>query len=207
MGLNDIVIIGFGGHARSVADSVLRAGKYNIAGYTDIIDRKCSIKYLGTDDALFDLYNGGIRQAVIGIGFVEDKQVKLRNNVIEKAKKIGFEFPTVIDPSAIVSNSASIGDGCFVGKNTVINSGVNIEEFCIINTGVIVEHDDYIGGGTHIAIGTLLSGEVSVGHQTLIGAGSTVIQCKKIGDNCIVGAGSIVLCDVKDNMKVYGVVK
>ena len=36
--MKDIIIVGFGGHARSVADCIERTGQYNIVGYTDLYE-------------------------------------------------------------------------------------------------------------------------------------------------------------------------
>ena len=33
--MEELVLIGFGGHAKSMADSIEKAGIYHIAGYTD----------------------------------------------------------------------------------------------------------------------------------------------------------------------------
>ena len=46
-----------------------------------------------------------------------------------------------------------------------------------------------------------------MGHHCLVGANATVIQGIKIGGGSVVGAGSVVLRDINDNEKVYGVVK
>ncbi|WP_156032724.1 hypothetical protein [Selenomonas sp. FC4001] len=42
--MEDIVLVGFGGHAKSVADCIEREGKYHIAGYTDV-----KLQVIGTD--------------------------------------------------------------------------------------------------------------------------------------------------------------
>ena len=199
-----IVILGFGGHAKSLADSILKDGKYHIAGYTDTHDCKSRFKYLGTDDQLIDIYKQGIDKAVLGVGFMGHSGV--RDKLVNIAKSIGFEFPVIIDPSAMVANDAVVGEGTFVGKGVVINAESRIGNFCIVNTGAIVEHENIIGDYSHVAVGAILCGNVSVGHHSLIGAGTTVIQGKMIGDNCIVGANSTVLANVEDNVKCYGIV-
>lgn len=199
-----IVILGFGGHAKSLADSILKDGKYHIAGYTDTHDCKSQFKYLGTDDQLIDIYKQGIDKAVLGVGFMGNSAV--RDKLVCIAKSIGFEFPVIIDPSAMVANDAVIGEGTFVGKGAVINAESRIGDFCIVNTSAIVEHENIIGDYSHVAVGVILCGNVSVGHHSLIGAGTTVIQGKKIGDNCIIGANSTVLANVEDNVKCYGIV-
>ena len=40
---NKIVIVGFGGHAKSLADSIMADGKYEIAGYTEL-EEKCEFE-------------------------------------------------------------------------------------------------------------------------------------------------------------------
>ena len=44
--MEKIVIVGFGGHARSVADSIIRQGKYEIVGYTDTDDKNNEYKFI-----------------------------------------------------------------------------------------------------------------------------------------------------------------
>lgn len=199
-----IVILGFGGHAKSVADSILKAGKYHVAGYTDTHDCKSRFEYLGTDDELENIYQQGIHKAVLGMGFMGNSV--LRDTLVRIAKNIGFEFPMIIDPSAIVAKDAEIGEGTFVGKRSVINADSRIGNYCIINTGAIVEHENVIDNYSHVAVGVTLCGNVAIGHHSLIGAGTTVIQGKQIGSNCIIGANSTILSDVEDNMKCYGIV-
>ncbi len=204
-GMEDMVIIGLGGHAKSVADSIIADGKYKIVGYTDVEDRCCKYPYLGTDDALMDCYKRGFHKAVLGVGFLGESSI--RDNIVKKAKEIGFEFPVIVDPSAMVALDVTVGEGTFIGKNAVINAGSTVGRYCIINTGSIIEHECIVDDYSHISVGTILCGEVSVGHHSMVGAGTTVIQCKRIGKNCIIGANSTVLTDVEDNMRVYGIVR
>ena len=201
----DIVILGFGGHARSVTDSILRAGKYRIIGYTDTHDCKSQYKYLGADDELASLYKQGIHKAVLGVGFMGMSTI--RDKLVRTAKEIGFDFPTIIDPTASIAEDAVIEEGTFIGKKSVINTETRIGAFCIVNTGTIIEHENVIDDYSHVAIGAILCGKVSVGHHSFIGAGTIVIQGKTIGDNCIIGANSTILSDVENNMKCYGIVK
>ncbi len=202
--MEDIIIIGFGGHAKSVADSIATGHEYNIVGYTDVKKQVCNYPYIGTDDALSDCFRRGIKKAVLGVGFLGGQSV--RDALVNHAKEIGFEFPTIIDPSAIIASDVSIFEGTFIGKNVVINSGARVGKYCIINSGSIVEHECVVNDFSHISVGAILCGEVSVGDHTMIGAGTTVIQCKQIGNNCIIGANSTILSNISDNVKIYGVV-
>jgi sugar O-acyltransferase (sialic acid O-acetyltransferase NeuD family) len=202
--MNSIVLVGYGGHAKSVADSIIRMGGYEIVGYTDLEDRGGDLRYLGRDQELEHLYNKGIRKAVLGLGYMGDSRT--RDKIVALLKRIGFDMPVIVDPAAVIASDTIIGEGSFVGKNAVINAGSEIGRYTIINTGAIVEHDNRIGDHTHIAVGAVCCGDVRVGEHTLIGANATVIQGIEIGSDCIIGAGSTVLSPVADGSKVYGIV-
>ncbi|SFQ24460.1 sugar O-acyltransferase, sialic acid O-acetyltransferase NeuD family [Lachnospiraceae bacterium XBB1006] len=202
---NNILIIGFGGHAKSVADCIIRNEQYNIVGYTDVEDKKADFPYLGTDDVLKDLVKSHAANAALGMGFMGGADI--RDRIVEVAEKAGLRFPVIADPSAILAKNAAIGDGTFIGKRAVVNAEATVGRFCIINTGAIIEHENEIGDFSHIAVGATLCGNVKVGRHCLIGAGTTVIQGVTIGDNCVIGAGSLVLGDVPSNSKVVGIVK
>lgn len=47
--MEDIVLVGFGGHAKSMDDCIERDGKFHIIGYTDIEEYVSRYNYFGTD--------------------------------------------------------------------------------------------------------------------------------------------------------------
>lgn len=204
--MEDIILLGLGGHAHSVVDSIEQTGRYNIIGFLDTEEMQGKhfrdYTVLGTDDALKKFYDSGIRNAFVTIGFMGHGNI--RNRLYKQLKDIGYTVPAIIDSTAVISESAVFEDGIFVGKNAVINANARIGKMCIVNTGAIVEHDCKIGRFSHIAVGSMLCGGVSVGEQTLIGANATVIQERKIGNCCIIGAGTIVNKDIQDNVIRYG---
>jgi len=191
--MDDIILVGYGGHAKSVADSIKRQNIYKIVGYTDIKDNCVEYDYLGTDDILQKLFDSGIKNAVLCIGYLGKSTV--REQLYHKMKGIGFDFPIIIDPSAVVSEDSIINEGTFVGKNSIVNAGAKIGKGCIVNTGAIVEHDCVVNDFSHIAVGTVLCGQVTIGRACLIGANATIIQSLSITDNTIIPAGTVVRCD------------
>lgn len=201
--MEGIVLIGGGGHALSVADSIIKGKNYEIVGYTDISDAHIHLRYLGTDDILESVFEKGVVNAAITVGYLGKSSI--RDRLYNMTKKAGFRLPKIIDPSAVVSSSADIDEGVFVGKNAIVNTGAKIGKMCIINTGAIIEHNNRIGEYSHIAVGATLCGDVCVGEHTLIGANSTIIQEVNIGMNAIIGAGSVVIGNVPDNGRIVGV--
>lgn len=205
--MENIVIVGFGGHAKSMVDAIENAGHYNIIGFTDREKRDSyrGYPYLGTDDTLAELYHEGVKNACIGVGYLG--QSVIRDKLYGMLISIGYQLPAIIDASAVIASDAVIGSGSFVGKIAVVNSACHVGEMCIINTGVILDHECTVGNYSHIAVGARLCGDVHIADHSMVGAGATVIQSRHIGSNVIVGAGSTVIGDVVSNQTVYGIVK
>lgn len=195
-----VIILGCGGHAKSVCDTMLNLSeRYEIAGFVDRTQNKNfvyeGIKIIGIDDDLQQIYDSGIHGAVLGIGFLGHGN--LRNDIIAKLYKIGFSFPTVIDPTAIVSKSVKIGEGTFIGKNAVVNSDAWIGRYCIINSCSLIEHDCRIGDFTHVAVAACVCGGVTIGKGCFVGANATIIQGLNIVDYSVIPAGNVVRRHVK----------
>lgn len=204
-----LVLLGGGGHCKSVLDAIIRNGEYEDIVITDPIipvgTRILNASVVGSDEMIPVLFRDGYHHAFVTVGGIGNS--KIRKKLSTFAESVGFEFPVIADPSAQISKSVTIGGGTFIGKNAVINAYSYIGNHCIINTGSIIEHECEIGDYSHISVGTILCGDCRVGTKSFIGAGSTVIQGIDIGHNVIVGANSTVLADVEDNMKIYGIVK
>ena len=198
-----LLLIGGGGHCRSVLDSVLAANIYDGIGIIDPEGSSClGIPVVGRDEDLPRLLSEGWTDAVITVGSVGE--TGLRRRLYAAVKAIGFGLPAVIDPTAAVGKDAVLGEGTFVGKRAVVNAGVRTGVCAIVNTGAILEHDCRIGDFAHVSTGAVLCGQVTVGNDVHIGAGTTVRQSIRIGDSALIGIGSTVVKDIPAGTKAYG---
>lgn len=204
--MDNIVLIGGGGHCKSVIDVLIRQDRYKIAA---IVDRSenlgikiCGIPINKTDDDLRSLFKSGIRHAFITVGGLGD--FSIREKLYHKAIEIGFEFPVIADPSAVISKFTIVESGTFIGKMCVVNSDAKIRKMAIVNTGTIVEHDCEIGSFSFLAPSVTLSGGVHIGDYSHIGTGTSIIHNVSIGSNCLIGAGSTVVRSFGDNIKAFG---
>jgi len=200
--MEEIIIIGGGGHSKVVISILKKIGKYKIIGYTDIENQGpiLGIEYIGTDE---DINNYNVSMAAIGIGVLEN--FKIRYEIVNNYVKKGFIFPSILSPCAVVNECVSIGEGTVLMDGVIINSGTSIGNFSIINTRSSIDHDCKIGDFVHIAPGVTLSGGVQIGNNSLIGIGSTVVQYKTIAKNCIIGAGTVITKDCLEPGKYAGV--
>lgn len=208
--MEKIILIGCGGHAKSVVDSIEKSGQYKIVGFLDKEEhQKEKYKHytvIGNDELLQEIYESGIINAFISIGYLGNSNI--RNTIFKKLKEIGFFIPNIIDSTAILANDVVLGEGNYIGKGAIVNSNATIGNACIINTKALVEHDCKIGNFVHIAVGATLCGGVVIKENTFVGANSVIIQEKTIGSKTIIGAGSIVTQNIKSNIKyiqkIYG---
>ena len=207
--MEKIIILGFGGHAKSLVEIIEQQGRYEIQGFVTPKGneqehyRKYSV--IAPDEELDKLFACGITNAVIGVGFLGN--AKIRDDLYILLKKIGYHLPVIVDQTAIIAEDVSIGEGSVIGKGCIINSDCTIGKMTIINTGAVIEHECCVGDFSHISVSSVLCGSVKVGRHTFIGANASVKQCVNIGDNSIIGMGSIVIGDVEDNSIRMGVVK
>lgn len=207
--MKKLVLIGAGGHCRSVLDSIAQGPQI----YDEVVlcDQNVPLhsfidgyEVVGRDDDLRGLYEAGYEYAFITLGSVET--TKVRRKLVKLAEEVGFQFVTVIDPSAMIAKSAVIGEGTFVGKGAVVNAGATIGRHCIVNTLADVDHDCKVGEFTHISLHSILCGNVTVGSDNFIGAGATLKQGLVMGNGNIIGMNSTVLHDVGDDGRHYGVI-
>jgi sugar O-acyltransferase (sialic acid O-acetyltransferase NeuD family) len=203
---HSILLIGGGGHAKSIIDSLKLHDNIEIIGIIDTKDKYGQvidgIEIIGSDEDLEYYYTKGVKQAFISIGSIGSPQIRVK--VYETIKKIGYNLPNVIDSSAIISNNITLGEGNYIGKGAILNTGIKVGNNCIINTGCIIEHGCMIDDFVHIAPGSTLCGEVQIGQKTHIGAGTVIIQSKRIGKESVIGAGSVVINDINEYVKAYG---
>lgn len=195
-----LVLLGGGGHAIVVAEAAI-AASLPIRGFLD--DDPAA--HLSTEFGDVAPRLGGLDEAhslrelpqIIAVG-----DVVLRESLI---RRIENPAPPVIHPSAIVSPSALLGRGVFVGPNAVVHARARIGDHVIINTGAIVEHDCAIGINTHVAPAVAMGGGARIGPHTLLGIGSRIVPGAWVGARAIVGAGAVVVESVGEGMTVIGV--
>lgn len=198
---NPLVLLGGGGHCKSVIDVAESAG-HTILGILDIPEdigkSVLDYKVIGTDDDIPQYV--GKAEFVITVGFIKNPAIRIK--LYNKVKDAGGAFATVIASTAHVSKYASIGEGTVVMHHAMVNAGAKIGDNCIINTFANIEHDAQIGNQCHISTGTMINGECKVSDRCFIGSQSVLANCISVGEDIIVGAGSFVRKSIS-NKGVY----
>ena len=202
MNSGDLIIVGAGGHCRIVIDAAVSSG-YNVLGIIDLgykgqEERILGINVMGGLDAL-DNHDASNTSIFIAIG---DNDTRKTN--FESLTSRGFATPSIVHPTAVLSQHISIGDGTLINAGAVVNAGTEIGECCIINTSASIDHETIIGNFSHIAPGVTIGGRSKVGNSTFLGLGSSIIDFISIGDDVTIGAGSTIIKDVASGSRVVG---
>lgn len=198
-----VIIIGGGGHAKVLLE-ILRIMSIKVIGVTEKEQGNCKIDlpFLGQDEIIFS-YLPEELLLVNGIGSTGDNNI--RKKVYDRFTSVGYEFMTLVHPSAIIAKDVVLNKGVQVMAGGIIQPGSFIGENTIINTKASIDHDCIVGKNIHIAPGVTISGNVRIAEDVHIGTGATIIQNVSIDKSSIVGAGSVVTKDIGSRKTVVGV--
>ena len=192
----NLILVGGGGHCKSVIDVAESAG-YTIKGILDLPEKAgekiLGYPIIGTDEDISNFVHEGLFLVTVG----QIKDASLRINLHQKIVNAGGKLATVIASTAHVSKYAKIGEGTVVMHQAMINADAVIGKSCIINTFANIEHDVVIEDYCHISTGAMINGNCKIGRGTFFGSQSVIINGLEIVEECVIGAGSTVRKDLK----------
>lgn len=194
--LKPLVLVGGGGHCKSVIDVAESAG-YFILG---ILDRPGEVgksvlgyKVIGVDDDIPKFVDKA--EFVITVGFIKDNSLRL--NLYNKVKEAGGKFAVVVASTAYVSRYATLGAGTVIMHQAFVNAGAKIGNNAIINTFADIEHCAIVGDQCHISTGTMVNGDCKIGRNVFVGSQSVLANGIEVGDDIIIGAGAVVCKSIR----------
>ncbi len=196
--MQDLIILGSGVHSAEMAEIVDRVNlvqpTWNLLGYIsphaepDMEDRN-GYAVLGPPETLKEYPHAQL----------------IADNQWPKALPIPRErLISLIDPSAFVSRTATIGRGCVIYPHCYIglNARIGDDVFCL--SGSVISHDDVLEDRVIIASGVSLAGSVYVEAGCYLGQSCTVRQFRRIGRGSLIGMGAVVVKDVDPNSVIVG---
>ncbi len=192
--MKSLLLIGCGGHARSLIDLIESIGQWHIHGLVGLPEQVGS-RVLGYPVIGSDADLPSLREicpaAVLAIGQLPDPGPRQR--LAAQLEHLGFQFPVLTSPHAVVSRHAQLGPGTTVGHGVIVNAAVVVGAHCILNSGALIEHDVQIGDHCHISTGALVNGGVRVGSGSFIGSGAMIREGLVLQEQTVIGAGKRVM--------------
>jgi acetyltransferase-like isoleucine patch superfamily enzyme len=140
----------------------------------------------------------------VGIG---GANMEARKYFMDLAKELSIPLATIIDPAAIVSPSARVGQGSLIMDSARVGPFARLGDNVFLSAGVNIEHHCSVGDGTTFGPAVTLSGRVSIGSFCRLAALIAFEPDSSLGDWCVVASGSIVTSIVPDNSAVKAVVQ
>jgi len=167
-----LLIVGAGGHGRSVAEAVLLGSDWELAGFVD--DGWPASKDVWGHPVLGDTRAlAAVREsasfAIVAIG-----NNAVREGLHRRLREAGFDLATVIHPKAVVSPRARLGAGCAVMASAVVGTEASLGEGVIVNCAAVVDHHCRVEDFGHLGTGACMAGGTVMGRSAWMQAGSSL---------------------------------
>lgn len=199
--MNKLVIAGSGGFAGEVEWLVKRINSvsqtWDFLGFVD--NDLSSPNAFGNDEFLINYPNEIYVSIAIGTSEIRERIYKRYQH------NPNIRFANLIDPSAIISDKVTIGEGNIICAGSIITVGITIGNCSIVNLDCTIGHEATIRDFVTINPSVNVSGNVTIEKGCNIGTGTQIIQGIRIGKNAVVGAGAVVNRDLLDNCTAVGI--
>lgn len=175
-----LALFGYGGHAREVAVQINNTVDF-------FVDDEYSNQYVRP----ISTFNPEVYMMMVAVA-----DPKYREEIVKRLPKETRYFKFIHPTAQIFAKDVEIGEGSFIGANTIITSNVKIGKHAILNRGNQIGHDCRIGDYFSAMPGAIVSGNVTIGDSVYLGTNSTVIEKKQISSNIIIGANGVVVKNI-----------
>lgn len=167
-----VIVIGAGGHGRSVAEAILLLGQDELVGFVDDgADANAKVwgyPILSRTDSMHSQREHA-DAVVVAIG-----NNAVREKLHARVREAGFELLSVIHPTAFVSPTAALGAGCAVMAGAAVGTEAQLGEGAIVNCGAAVDHHCRVEAFGHLGVNACMAGGSVLGHRAWMQAGSAI---------------------------------
>ncbi len=203
--MNDLVIIGAGGHGRELFVTVTAinavAPTWNVLGFVDDapehLDRveRLGAKILGPISWLEE----NPTNYALGIGTSSVRRV-----LSARVEAAGCRPTTIVHPGAHLGLDIRLDEGVVIYDRCTLTTNVSIGRHTHLNVGCTVHHDSTVGHFVQFSPGIFVNGDCKIEDDSYLGPGVIVGRGSTIHPRARVGAGAVVLTEVVADAMVVG---
>ena len=201
----NIIIVGAGGFSRDIyywANDTFSIDDYIIKGFLsynqkELDGHNTKVGIIGNDDNYKIEKND---RFIIAIGDID-----IRKRAINRLKKRGAKFISLIHPTALIIPIAKIGEGVVICPYCLVGDNVQLDDFVMMNIYSSCGHDVQVGKYCTLSPYVALNGFVKLENEVFVGTHATVIPYKKVGFQAKISANSVVMRNVSSKCMVFGV--
>lgn len=178
-----LLVVGAGGHGRSVAEAAVLSDQFEVVGFLDdrlLVGTTVFNAVVLGSIASMSQHLAAIDQAIVALG-----NNTLREKIFQQLTEAGFKFASVVHPRSIVSPSASLGAGSVVMAGAIVGTEASLGIGTIVNCGAVVNHQAKVEAYGHLGVNASMAGGTVLGRNAWMQAGTA------IGFGVCVSPGSI----------------
>ena len=195
----ELVIIGAGGHALSVADAALSSGWDSISFYSH--GGTGPAASVGPIFSSFDSLDVTKTAFALGVGTNHERE--------DAWEEVVKHFPhaqliSVIHATAWVSPHSTVHEGAVILTQASVGPGSTVGLGALLNTGASLDHDSSLANFGSLGPGARSGGNVHIGERTMVGMQAGILQGVTVGSDSVIGAHSLVNQDVESNAVAWG---
>ena len=184
-----LALYGYGGHAREVACQINK----EITFFVD------------------DIYSNKIARPISEFNpqkylmMVAVANPKDRETIVNKLPK-ETEYFTFIHPSAqIMDDNIEIGEGGFIGANSIITTNIKLGKHALLNRGNHIGHDTVIGDYFSMMPNSVIGGNVTIGDYVYLGSCSNIREKINLSSDITIGMNAAVVKNITECGTYVGV--
>lgn len=185
-----LLVVGAGGHGRSVAEAAELTSQFQVVGFLDDSlttgELVLGVHVLGPVASMAQ-HRAAANQAIVAIG---DNAV--REKLMQQLAAAGFEWATVVHPRAIVSPSAVLGAGSAVMAGAIVGTEARLGVGAIVNCGAVVDHHATVEDFGHLGVNASMAGGTVLGRGAWMQAGAALGYGMKVPAGVTLAPGEAV---------------
>jgi sugar O-acyltransferase (sialic acid O-acetyltransferase NeuD family) len=122
-----------------------------------------------------------------------------RFDIAQKLPKETIYFTFIHPTVLILDDNIEIGEGSFIGANSILTTNIKIGKHALLNRGNQIGHDTVIGDYFSAMPGAIVSGNVTIYDLVYLGTNSTVKEKISIHSLCTIGMNSCVAKSIEES--------
>lgn len=205
--MKHLIIIGARGWGREIYAAVrntkaYQEHEYDVKGFLD--DKADALEGLKGD---FPPILGSVESYEVqpdDVFFCAMGDPQWRKKYVKIIEEKGGPFISIVNPTARINPTATVGEGTYIGAYSIISDNVKIGRHTVFQCFNDIGHDVVIGDYVSIESYVFMGGGAQIGDFSMMHTKSSIIPHKRIGSNCVVGINSVVMKNVKDGLHVFG---
>jgi len=199
----EIYLFGVGNYTEVIIELAMDCG-YEVKGLYHYDNLRTGEENLGIPiiGSTEELFKTSIKNINFGVTVGDNR---LRQEIAQQIRKKGGLTPTLIHPRAYVSQSAEIGEGCFIHLNSKVSTQCKLGDDCVVDFSCLVGHHAVLGNASYLSSAATVGSYCSIGERVLMGMNSLLLPLRlKLGKDCIVGGKANVTKSFGDGNVLIG---